>query len=312
MDVSIIIVNYNTIGLTEQCIRSVIEHTKDLEYEIIVVDNASGDDIEKDIPALFSNSGCRILCKKLKENVGFGRGNNEGFKMAQGKYLFCLNPDTILTNNAVKILRDFLEEHDDAGACGGNLFSRDMRPNHSFRRMLPGFKWELDLLLFGKIDKCLHGDDTEFNYSGKPLEVGYITGADLMMRRDVAKAVGGFSPDFFMYFEETDLCSKIRRTGYKIMSVPEAQIIHLEGGSFSDNNNATINTKAIERSEAGRLTYYRLNAGRIRRWLLNAIYCTAICMNKTLFRLSGNEIWKYYEAKRIAYREAKLKENGRQ
>lgn len=304
MDVSIIIVNYNTIRLTEQCIRSVIEHTKGVEYEIIVVDNNSGDDIETVIPALFGDSGCRIVCRKLRGNVGFGRGNNEGFKLASGKYLFCLNPDTILQNNAVRILSDFLERHRDTGACGGNLFSLDMRPNHSFRRMLPGIRWELDLLLFGKIERWLYGKDTEFNHSGRPLEVGYITGADLMMRRDVAEAVGGFSPQFFMYFEETDLCSKIRRQGYRIMSVPEARIVHLEGGSFAGDGHAEINTKAIERSECGRITYYRLNACPAKRWLLNAVYSTALWLNKTAFKLAGNGIWRYYESKRLAYRKA--------
>lgn len=304
MDVSIVIVNYNTISLTEQCIRSVIEHTKDVEYEIIVIDNNSGDDIETSIPAIFGNSKCRITCRKLSENVGFGRGNNEGFKMANGKYLFCLNPDTILINNAVKILRDFLDCHSEVGACGGNLFSKDIRPNHSFRRMLPGLKWELDLLLFGKIERWLYGKNTEFNHSGKPLEVGYITGADLMMRRDVAEAVGGFSTQFFMYFEETDLCAKIKRLGYRIMSVPEAHIVHLEGGSFTNDGHAEINIKAIERSEDGRIIYYQLNAGGAKRWLLNAIYSTSLWLNKTVFKLAGNDIWKYYESKRRAYRKA--------
>lgn len=306
MDVSVIIVNYKTICLTIQCIQSILAHTTDVKYEIIIIDNNSGDDIEKAVAEHFSDAACDIVCRSLKENVGFGRGNNEGFKIARGRNLFCLNPDTILKNNAIKILCDFIDSHPEAGVCGGNLYKPDMQPNHSFKRFLPGFEWEWHLLTFQKFEKMLYGNNSEFNNCGHPLEVGYITGADMMMRRSDAEQLGGFSPKFFMYFEETDLCFRMKKYGKKIINVPEAHIVHLEGASFGEKN-TLINKGAIERSEVGRLTYYRLNKSLPSRYLLNAMYRLALEVNKMYFKAKGNDIWKYYEYKQKSYHEARKK-----
>lgn len=305
MDVSVIIINYNTISLTIQCIQSILQHTTGIKYEIIIVDNNSEDDIQTEISRHFSNTPCEIICKKLNENVGFGRGNNEGFKISKGRNVFCLNPDTILLNNAIKILSDYIDTHAETGACGGNLFSKDMQPNLSFRRYLPGVEWELHFLTFMKFDKLIYGNNTIFNNSSKPLNVGYISGADLMMRRRDVEKVKGFSPEYFMYFEETDLCYKIKQQGYKITSVPEAHIIHLEGGSFKDNG--TMNTNAIDRSEFGRLTYYKKNKSALSVFFINKIYSIALSLNKHYFRSRHNKIWRYYEYRQESYKKALAK-----
>lgn len=312
MDVSVIIVNYKTICLTIQCIQSILAHTADVRYEIIIIDNNSGDDIKKAVAEHFSDAACEIVCRSLKENVGFGRGNNEGFKIARGRNLFCLNPDTILKNNAIKILCDYIDTHPEAGVCGGNLYDTGMNPNHSFKRYLPGLEWELHLLTFQKFEKLFYHGNLEFNTTGQPLEVGYITGADMMIRRSDIEKVGGFSPKFFMYFEETDLCCRIRKSGLKVFSVPAARIVHLEGASFGQQQ-TNINKGAIERSEAGRLIYYSLNKGRAMRILLNLIYRMALETNKLYFKAKGNDIWKYYEYKQIAFRAAcaKLHHDGK-
>lgn len=304
MDVSVIIINYNTIRLTIQCIQSILDFTTGVTYEIIVIDNNSGDDIEAAVAEHFGGCDIDITCKKLDGNIGFGRANNEGFKIAHGRNVFCLNPDTILKNNAIKILSDFIDAHPEAGVCGGNIYSLDMQPNHSFKRFLPGFEWEWHLLTFQKFEKLFYGNGTEFNNTGKPMEVGYITGADMMMRRSDAEHLGGFSPEFFMYYEETDLCLRMRKSGKKIVSVPEARIVHLEGASFGKRE-TSINKGAIERSEVGRLTYYRLNKSLPERCIINAVYRLALCVNKLYFKARGNDIWKYYEYKQTAYKEAR-------
>lgn len=222
MDVSIIIVSYNSYRMTSDCISSIIEKTSGISYEIIVVDNASSDCSRTE----FEKDG-RIKYIFNEENIGFGRANNKGVKIACGRHILFLNNDTLLRNNAVRILSDFLDSHPDVGACGGNLYDRDGHPMHSFFRYLPSVFEEIDILLGGIPGRLLFGRNQEFNYSGKPLEVGHITGADLMVKKTVLDETGCFDPSFFMYYEDTELCYRISRAGYGIVSVPEASITHL-------------------------------------------------------------------------------------
>lgn len=275
MDVSIIIVNYHSSQLVNDCIASVFKLTEGVEYEVIVIDNNS----ENLSQSIAEASDPRVKLIQLPENVGFGRANNEGFRIARGRNLFCLNPDTILLNNAVKILSDYLDGHSDCGACGGNLYDAEMHPSLSFKRMLPGIVWELNELSHLIIDKVCHGKNRRFNFTGHPIEVAYITGADLMMPASIVKATGGFSPEFFMYYEETDLCCRIRRMDRKIISVPEAKIQHLEGATFDAS---TVNYNRIDRSEKGRRTYYRRNHGAAYRHVADAIYRLFLLSRKAL------------------------------
>lgn len=221
-DVSIIIVNYNTSELTAKCVDSIIEKTTDIEYEIIVVDNAS----KEDTGILEHNNNIRFVASDT--NLGFGKANNLGAKDARGEYLFFLNPDTYLINNAIYILHKAMSENRGTGICGGNLFKKDMTPNHSFQLRFPGIWAELT----DTVSKVFHRRNRDFNYSDKPKEVAYITGADLMIKKDLFDEVGGFDKDFFMYFEETYLCHSVKSLGYKIMNIPDAHIVHLEGSSF--------------------------------------------------------------------------------
>lgn len=263
--VSIIIVNYNTLNLIFDCIDSIFAHTVDLEYEIIVVDNNSQPDFEEKLQSRYGKS---VRTLPLKENVGFGRANNAAFSIARGDKLFCLNPDTILLNNAIKILSDFIDRHPSAGICGGNLYNADMRPVHSFRRILPGVFWELSEGLKRHPERLIWGRNTKFNHSRRPLKVGYITGADIMIRKDALEQTGGFSDDFFMYFEETDLCARMHKIGWKIYSVPKAKIMHLEGGSFSVEKQKIRQQLYLESKEI----YYKRNLTEKQHHLANRIY----------------------------------------
>ena len=127
MNVSIIIVNYNTSNLLKDCLCSIIEKTQFIEYEIIVVDNNSGDDSVAMVEQQFTN----VKLIKNNINLGFGKANNIGYTYAKGKYLFLLNTDTLLINNAIKILFDFMEDpkHSSVGSCGGNLYTNNLKTN---------------------------------------------------------------------------------------------------------------------------------------------------------------------------------------
>lgn len=268
MDVSIIIVNYNTLLLTSKCIGSIFDRTNDVDFEVIVVDNCSTDG---SIEAFSGDS--RISFVPLSKNLGFGMANNEGFKIAKGKYVFCLNPDTILLNNAIKILFNFMETQPNAGVCGGNLYDCDMNPTHSYRMTLPSIWWEIDCHLRYFFGKIIWGRNLEFNHTDKPRPVGYITGADMMVRKEMLEIVGGFSKHFFMYYEECELTYRIRKAGYEVYSVPDAKIQHLEGKSFKTSDltwkeKCMINSKWMYRKLCypspiyKMLRYYSLTAAK--------------------------------------------------
>lgn len=228
MDVSIIIVNYNTNNLLKDCIYSINEKTVGLDYEIIVVDNNS---IEK--PDLMLNSNFpNVIYIQSGDNIGFGRANNLGVKYAKGKYLFFLNSDTILVNNPIKILFDFMEEETsyNIGVCGGNLFTKDMQPNYSYSLTYPSLK---QLFLYKTTLFKLLKQET-FNNHNVSKDVAIIVGADLFIRSDVFKLVNGFDENYFMYVEETDLQFRIMKEGYKMVSNPIAKIIHYQGVSSTN------------------------------------------------------------------------------
>ncbi|WP_410514283.1 glycosyltransferase family 2 protein [Paenibacillus sp. BR2-3] len=234
VDVSIIIVNYNTKILTTNTIDSILKKTKGIEYEIIVVDNNSSDGSVEMFKELYEGD---IILIESNENLGFGKANNVGIETSKGKYIFLLNSDTLLVNNAIKILFCFMETDQNIGVSGANLYDENNNPTHSFRLFLPSFNLtislkEIVIKLFLKFIKKRRPD---FNYSFTPKEVGYITGADMMIRKDVLIVCGMFDPDFFMYYEEAELTHRIKSKGYAVISVPKAKIIHIEGASTKVN-----------------------------------------------------------------------------
>lgn len=229
MDVSIIIVNYKTFKLTKNTIISVIQNTKDLEYEIIVVDNASNDNSIEKIQEYFKD---QIIVIKNDKNIGFGSANNCGIKISKGKYVFLLNSDTILLNNAIKYLFEFMENNPRAAITGGNLYDLNLNPTHSYSE-IPSLKTQFNSQFnyIEKIYKRILGKRSDFNYTMEPKKVGYITGADMMIRRNILLEVGFFDEDFFMYSEEAELTSRIKKLNMDVYSIPYAKIIHLESKS---------------------------------------------------------------------------------
>lgn len=234
MDVSVIIVNYRSAGLVIDTVRSVKEKTSGVSYEILVVDNASGDD---SLEVLQRELGEEITLIASKENLGFGKANNLAAEQATGEYLFLLNPDTLLVNNAIQVLHTYAKEHPEVGVVGGNLYFPDMSPAPSFCRAFStpdGEKQQSSwsTLLKQRLGRAKQsGQMQEFNFTDEPQEVAYVFGADMMMPKAVFDAVGGFDKDFFMYGEETELTWRIVQSGYKVIALPQSQIIHLEGAT---------------------------------------------------------------------------------
>jgi GT2 family glycosyltransferase len=280
MDVSIIIIGYNTETLLKQCLISVFEKTKDISFEVIVVDNASHDGSSQMVRKEFPN----VILIEIPENLGFGRANNLGAKYAKGKYLFLLNPDTVVLNNAVKIFAEFLDNNPKAGICGGNLFDENKQPTYSYSMFLPSVLWELNIFLSGKLEKLLYGKNSNFNHTEKPLKIkGYVTGADLMIRRDLFLNLNGFDPDFFVYYEETELTFRVKKTGYEVYNVPQAEIVHLEGQTFSGNWK-----KRQKLFFESRKKYYRKTHNRFTIAICNTLFLLTALLRCAVFRITGH------------------------
>ena len=246
MDVSIIYVNYKTAQLIIDSICSVKQLTSGIEYEIIVVDNNSDDNSEELIHAVAPE----VTYIRSKENIGFGRANNLAASLAKGDYIFFLNPDTILQNNAISVLVTYLTNNPTVGACGGNLVDEELSPANSFARFFPSYFEEVLNIFYLNRATWSASRSKNYNHTTSPLSVASIVGADLMIPRKVLDSVGWFDPDFFMNFEETELCFRIKKAGYAIISLPSAQIIHLEGKS------SYISASRLERFFHGQYIFF--------------------------------------------------------
>ncbi|AWK07244.1 glycosyltransferase family 2 protein [Flavobacterium crocinum] len=225
-NVSIIIVNYNTKKLTNDCIQSIFKVTQDVKYEIVLVDNGSTDGSAE----YFENYNGIIFIKSGK-NLGFGKANNLGYEVSSGKYVFLLNSDTVLLNNAVKIFYETMECLPKNVACiGAPLVAADKKTITTSYGKFPEFKDIFKALFNLYIGKLLNKSIIEPGTQkvASPIDVDYITGADLFIRRNVIDECGLFCPDFFMYFEETELQLRYNKSRYKSQLVPGPEIIHLE------------------------------------------------------------------------------------
>ena len=237
MDVSVIMINYNTFQLTKDALKSIFEYTKDLQYEVILVDNCSPDGSGGQLRNLF---GDKIKYIQSGGNLGTSKAFNMGLKTASGRYILWLNTDILIKDNFIKKLFDYMESDPDCGMCGGNLYNGQGKPALSYDRvLLSGRRARRDVRLYSVILRRIFKRvlSLNFNYSGKPMVVGGIIGADFMVRRDCFEKVGAFDEDIFMYGEETEFTYRVHKyTDYKSVSVPAAEMIHFEGGGAPSEN----------------------------------------------------------------------------
>lgn len=223
MEVSVIIVNYNTLETTKKCLDSIFEHTKDVSFEVILVDNDS-----KDGSAEYFSRDTRIQFIESGSNLGFGKANNLGFKYATGRYVFLLNSDTLLLNNAIKEFRDAHDRMPNRVACLGCVLKAadGVTENNSY-----SYFPSLSVTMYGVLNLYLRYQKKAKSFDdGKApdFRVDYIIGADLFIRRDVIEELGLFDPDFFMYYEESEMQLRYARHGYESRIIRTPSIIHLE------------------------------------------------------------------------------------
>jgi GT2 family glycosyltransferase len=231
LDISILIVSYNTKEMTLACIRSVYEQTKELSFELIIVDNDSKDGTAQAVKEQFPN--CILIAST--ENLGFARANNLAALQAKGKYLLLLNPDTIVLDGAIDKLHAFARENPVNLVYGGRTLYGDhsLNPTSCWRR--PSL-WSLFCYATGlaSIFRCNRIFDPESYGSWQRdsvREVDIVTGCFLMTKKSFWDHLRGFDPQFFMYGEDADLCLRAAQEGATPVITPDATIIHYCGAS---------------------------------------------------------------------------------
>lgn len=262
LDLAVIIVSWNVRDYLRNCLSSVFAelNRSGLQGEVWVVDNGSTDGTPEVVRDLFP----RVNLLVNENNPGFGAANNQAMtaaSTAKPRYYFLLNPDTVVRPCALKLLVEFLDQNPDVGMAGARLVFGDGRFQHSaftfprIRQLL----FDLFPMPARLYESPANGRYPRRLYAGeKPFAVDHPLGATMMVRRDVAEATGGFDESFYMYCEEIDWCWRIRQAGWKIYTVPTAEIIHYGGGSTGQ-----IAAQSMINLWTSRARFYQRHYGRV-------------------------------------------------
>jgi GT2 family glycosyltransferase len=225
IDLSIVIVSWNTRDVLLPAVASVFREVKEVSYEVLVVDNGSKDGSADAVEAEFP--GANVI--RIPRNLGFAGGNNVALRRAQGRYAVLLNSDTITRAGAFERMVRYMDEHPEVGACGPQLLKPDGSKQNCFHNF-PSLATELVNLSLLKILFPRKYPSKRETYT-EPIEVDAVLGACMMVRREVIEKVGLMDERFFLFLEETDWCVRIREAGWKVVHIPDARITHLSGES---------------------------------------------------------------------------------
>lgn len=241
IDVSVIIVNWNTKDLLKECILSIQQQTHNISYEIIVIDNFSKDESVAMVRRDFSE--VQLIANDF--NAGFGQANNQGYEIAKGEYLLILNPDTVILDGAIEKLYHYIKQNNHVGVCGPkcihpddsiqvswasfpsikNIFTNNVTWKEAFS-MFPWFQ------KFSKSEAIYTNEGFTVQNVIAEQKVDYVLGQCMMTPKFLIDQVGLFNENIFMYEEEADLCYRIKKAGYETWFYPEAVIIHHERQSI--------------------------------------------------------------------------------
>lgn len=249
--VAVITVSYNTRDLTARCVESVLKSEHD-DVTMIVVDNDSSDGSAQHLRERFPD----ITVIESGGNLGFAKGCNLGASEADADYLLFLNPDAIIKPEAIGVIARFADAHPDHGLYGGLVVDSSGEPDPSAARPLPS-TWSM--VCFGtgasyvaKGNRYLDPDAMSDWDRASVRSCGMLSGAMLLVRRDVWDELAGFDPDYFMYAEDADLCFRARERGYDPVCVPAAKAVHDSGAASTSDNKAFMKMR-------GQATYLRKN-----------------------------------------------------
>jgi len=230
LDCSVLIVTFQSAADLPLCLESVRRATHTASFEILVVDNASSDGTATLAGA---DPGVRLIANR--ENVGFSRANNQGFREARGRYVLLLNPDAQVHEGAIDRLVAFLDAHPDVGIAGGRVNSPDGTLQRASRRSIPTPMVSLFRLaglsrLFPN-HPAARAYNLEDSDPSQTLDVGAVMGAFLMVRREAIEKTGGMDERYFLYGEDIDFCMAVRVAGWRVVYYPDAVVTHRKGAS---------------------------------------------------------------------------------
>ena len=232
IDVSVVIVNWNTKDLLHQTLQTLYKNTHGITFETIVVDNGSSNGSVDMVRKLWK----QVKLIQLPENKGFTVANNEGFDKAKGRFILLLNSDTIVTPTTLPGMVRFLETHPDAGCVG----CKHLNPDKTLQRSMDNFPSLLnDFLSYTELHRLqifqplLKKKFAWWSDYDKVREVDWVNGSCMMVRKEVIKQVGGLDEAFFIYGEELDWCYRMKKCGWKVYFTPKATIIHIGGQAMN-------------------------------------------------------------------------------
>ena len=268
IDVSILIVNWNTRDVLRGCLKSIYEQTLGVTFEIIVVDNASKDGSAKMVKLEFPS----VTLIENSENRGFAAASNQWIAIAKGRYVLLLNSDTIIMENAITKTVSFAEDNPDAGVVGCRVLNSDGT-------------LQLTCLMFPSLLNMvlstfwLHRFFPKSNFFGRAeltwwdknnvREVDIVGGCFMLVRLDAMNQVGLMDEQFFMYSEDVDWCYRFHKAGWKVIYTPSAEIIHLGGESSKQ-----AATKMVLLQRGSRLLFFKKHRG----YLVYALACLLIVL----------------------------------
>jgi len=285
MDISIIIVNYNTCKLLQACLTSVYEETENIRFETIVVDNASTDGSREMVVQEFPQ--VQLIANPL--NRGFAGANNTGIGQATGRYFLLLNPDTVILRSAIQETVRFMERHPEAGISGCKL----RFPNGTLQRSVRSFPsvWNelcestFLYLLFPKSKAVGRYHLSYFDYASE-MQVDWVCGAYFMIRREVLDTIGLLDERFYMYSEEVDYCYRAKKAGFQVWFVPQAEIIHAWSGATAPSR------RSILWSNGSQILFFKKHFRGINLFFLILFKCFGMAIRVFAYVVAGVVIFE--------------------
>jgi GT2 family glycosyltransferase len=293
-DVSIVIVNWNACNYLRDCVGSIIEQTK-ASFEVIVVDNASSDGSQAMLETEFP--GVRTILNSA--NRGFAAGNNQGIKVARGRYVLLLNPDTLILDGAIDTCVAYADTLKDVGVLGCQVLEDET----TIQKTCFKFPSPLNILLnalglTAKFPKSRFFGRAKMGWWDRrdEREVDVVSGMFMLVRRQALERVGPMDERYFMFAEEADWCYRFWRMGWRCLFTPRARIMHLEGGGRSTQRSPAVSTKMYVQLQKSLLLFHRKNRGLLSWTCAKLVYLAAmayrliVCALMTL--LGKGEAWR--------------------
>lgn len=280
IDLSIIIVSFNTKDITKNCLDSINRSLwkSKIKYEIIVVDNNSHDGSKEMLEEYAKNKNNKTVYLQTNENLGFGKGNNFALKYAQGKYLLLLNSDTIILNRAIEKLFYFYQQNEKkVHFLGGKLLNKDLTPQPSACHF-----FSLPVVFASLFLKGDYWGLTRFS-PNKFKKVDWVSGAYILTKKSYYQKLGGFDKNIFMYMEEVDLLYRARKKGLNTYFYNESQIIHLGSASSAGK------TFPILQVYRGFLFFYKKHYSKIHLFFLRLILKTKAIVAYLIGKIKKNQ-----------------------